>query len=88
MLYDLPAYTNEIPDQISATKTTFLVQELFTYIPIKPFLGVYYHLYIVSGLFVFQILTFQISGFVTWRIFLSLRLKKKKTAEKEEKSYS
>jgi len=34
-MYALPAYTPEIPAQISATQITFLVQELFTYIPIK-----------------------------------------------------
>lgn len=86
MLYDLPAYTNEIPDQISATQT-FLVQELFTYIPIKPFSGVYYHLYIVSGLFVFQI-DFSNFWFCNLEDFFKLKLKKEKTAEKEEKSYS
>lgn len=52
LLYNLPAYTFEIPDQIFSTiQIMFLVQELFTCIPIAPYLGVYYHLYIVSGLF-------------------------------------
>ena len=86
-MYALPAYTPEIPAQISATQIIFLVQELFTDLP-KSFLGVYY-LFTASGLFVFQILTFQISGFVTLRIFFKFRIKKeKKFAEKEENRYT
>lgn len=44
VLNHLPAYTFETPDQISATQITFLVEELFPCIPVKPFLGGYYQL--------------------------------------------
>lgn len=53
--YNLPAYTFEIPDQILVIQITFLVQELFTYTPMKPFLGGHHHFYTVDSFL--QILT-------------------------------
>lgn len=55
LLYNLPAYTFEIPDQILVTQITLLVQELFTYTPIKPFLGRHHHFYTLDSFL--QILT-------------------------------